>query len=135
MNLQQAQVIKAIPFVKNQQLEESKQKPLANSLQLFDKVDIFNQISIRRKSIIPSEEVDKIIDKVTIPDVQNLFNKSEQDLKNLTIRKAHWDARIETLGFTLRDGEFCKAGTKFDFSYSHTFDPAKKINAIESIMS
>ena len=63
MNLQQAQVIKAIPFVKNQQLEESKQKPLANSLKLFDKVDIFNQISIRRKSIIPQEEVDKIIDK------------------------------------------------------------------------
>ena len=45
MNLQQVNEIKAIPFENNQQLEESKQKPLANSLQLFDKVDIFNQIS------------------------------------------------------------------------------------------
>ena len=38
-----------------------------------------------------------------------------------------------TIGFTLNDGQTCKAGTE-DCNKSHSFDPTKKITKIEVII-
>ena len=38
------------------------------------------------------------------------------------------------LGFTLGDGQSCKAGTKNNFNFNHVFDPSKKITRIECVL-
>ena len=43
--------------------------------------------------------------------------------------------RSRAPGFTLSDGWSKKAGKRFDFDQSYTFDPAKKISQVEVIIS
>jgi hypothetical protein len=71
---------------------------------------------------------------VTIPEISTLANKRIEELRNLTISKVHWNT-IYTLGITLSDGKTCKAGTKYDYKDSHSFNPAKKITRIETIVT
>jgi hypothetical protein len=39
-----------------------------------------------------------------------------------------------SLGFSLSDGQSCKAGTYKDFDESHIFDPSRKITKVEVII-
>ena len=41
---------------------------------------------------------------------------------------------FKTLGFTLSDGQTCKAGTQNECNKSHTFDTSKKITWVECII-
>ena len=52
-------------------------------------------------------------------------HKSLETFKNLRITQVKWN-KSATLGFTLSDGQSCKAG-KLDFKRTHNFNPTKKI--------
>ncbi len=56
-----------------------------------------------------------------------------EDIRNLFITEVQWNG-VLTFGLTLNNGESCKAGTKLDFDSSHSFDPAKKISKVETII-
>jgi|LakMenEpi03Aug12_release.lakeMendotaPanAssembly.Ray.scaffolds.fasta_scaffold2489239_1 hypothetical protein len=64
---------------KNSQLE---QNPQGSCLQFLSKDEMLKNI-IWSKLIIPLEEVDTIIGKVTIPDVDELAKKAAQELRNI----------------------------------------------------
>ncbi len=68
---------------------------------------------------------------VTIPDLTKI--RSIEDLRKLKITKVQWYSRW-TIGFTLNDQQFVKAGTQFDLDESFIFDPSKKITRIETII-
>lgn len=43
---------------------------------------------------------------VTVPNFQQLSDKTAQEIRNLTFKKVEW-YDSETIGFTLNDGQFC----------------------------
>ncbi len=55
-------------------------------------------------------------------------------MNNLSINKVEW-FDIETLSFTLSNGESCTAGSRYKVNKSHTFDPNKKITKVECIIN
>ncbi len=68
-----------------------------------------------------------------VPEVQELANLTVKELinlTNLTIKKVEWNG-LNTLSFTLSNGEYCKAGSKYKVENRHTFDPNKKITKVE----
>ena len=62
----------------------------------------------------------------------SLAKKSLQELRDLTITQVQWQSNA-TLGFTLNDGQTCKAGS-YDFDKSYTVDPDKNITSIQVII-
>ena len=68
---------------------------------------------------------------VTIPDLTKI--RSIEDLRKLKITKVQWYSTF-TIGFTLNDQQFVKAGTEYNFEKSFIFDPSKKITRIETII-
>ena len=88
---------------------------------------------VRSKKIIPNNTAKSVTGREKIPDVHKLACcKNMQDLQNLTITQVQWKSN-STIGFTLNDGQNCKVGRR-DFSRSHTFDPAKKITRVETLI-
>ena len=63
--------------------------------------------------------------------------KSLEELKNLTITQVKLHG-MSTLGFTLNDGQSClvefRRLNEFTNNHNHTFDPAKKITSIETVI-
>ncbi len=71
-----------------------------------------------------------------VPEVQELANLTVKELinlTNLTIKKVEWNS-MDTLGFTLSNGEYCEAGSLYKVEESHTFDQNKKITKVECII-
>ena len=62
-----------------------------------------------------------------------ISNKHGHELRNLTIKRVQWND-IASLGFTLTDGQTCKAGSD-EFCDSHIFEPSKKITRVECIIT
>ena len=61
------------------------------------------------------------------------------DYRKLAIQEVKWSIEywsivLNTLAFTLSNGESCNAGSKYEFNHSHTFDRNKKITKVEVIM-
>ena len=63
-----------------------------------------------------------------------IAHKSMTELKNLAITKVQWCSyKLETIAFSINDGQSCKAGSREACYESHVFDPAKKITSIKTI--
>ena len=65
-------------------------------------------------------------------------DKSLEELLNLTITKVYWRSfngilGFECLGFSLNDGQSCRAGER-DYTKSYTFKQAKKITRISTVI-
>ena len=88
---------------------------------------VISQHMIGRNAILLSTE--------NVPQMQTLIKMNVQELINLTISKIEWYGSIETLGFTLSDGQSCRGSGKRDFNNCHTFDPKKKITRVECIIA
>ena len=58
--------------------------------------------------------------------MQKIENNKLKMLRELRITKVDWNLNLSSIGFTLNNGQSCKAGNK-DFNLSHSFDPAMKI--------
>ena len=81
---------------------------------------------------MPSDWVGKVVTTSTIPDIKILANKNGKQLRQLTIAQVDW-YYIDSLSFTLNDGQSVKAGKNL-FPGKYTFDPTKKITKIEVII-
>ena len=68
------------------------------------------------------------------PEMIVLENKTLEQLRQLTVTQVMWNNFLESFGLTLSDGKNCEAGKLRTLTNSHTFDPAKKITAIETII-
>ena len=64
--------------------------------------------------------------------MSTLTKKSAKELRNLAIASVQFYSTL-IIGFTLTDGQSIRAGTKYNFDQSHTFDRAIKITKIETI--
>ena len=87
---------------------------------------------IKSQHIIGTIAIGDVKGTLSCPDLTTLAENSWEELRNLKITQLHWFI-IYSLGFTLSDGQTCKAG-KHDFQNSHFFDPTKKITRIECII-
>ena len=82
----------------------------------------------------------------SIPNMLQIAAMSARQLGTLTITQVKWRQNsLKLISFTLSDGQTCTAGTFYVNNYgetipddkldqSHTFDPAKKITKIETII-
>jgi hypothetical protein len=84
---------------------------------------------VRSKHIIPEKRKNEVEGTIKIPD---LTVQSRKKLNKISIIKVEWNY-MNTLGFTLSNGESCTAGQSNKVS-SHTFDQNKKITKVECIM-
>ena len=84
---------------------------------------------VKSLRIIPTEGVLYVKGTVNLLDMPTLAKMNLQELGNLSIRQVQWNV-YSTLGFTLSDGQTCRAGTSWDFVNSHVFDQSKKITKI-----
>ena len=93
----------------------------SKALELAAKQMIQKSIS-RSPKMIPEFRVKTVKSTVNVPNISSITNK------NLAITSVQWHTwdTCWALGFTLNDGQTCKAG-EVDFEHSHIFDPAKKI--------
>ena len=88
--------------------------------------------SITRSSqIIGTKAVLLVKSTVNAPKMLDIANKSVLELRSLKISQVQWWSN-GTLGFTLNDGQSCKAGTFSDLIKTHVF--SEKINKIEVII-
>ena len=100
--------------------------------------------SISKSQIIMGKEPMKYeYSTVSIPNMLEIGNKSVHELRSLIITEMKWSSLfgLWSLGFTLNNGQSCRAGRNPDpdrlgldpykFAHSHTFDPTKKITKIE----
>jgi hypothetical protein len=87
----------------------------------------------RSQRIIPRRKVEYVTGTVSIPNTQEIFNKSLRELSQLKITEVRWNKSIKTLGFKLNDGSNCKAREN-KCGNSHIFDPEKKITEIACII-
>ncbi len=107
---------------------------MSRALQLAAKLFILKSI-VKSKRIIPNNLVEDITGTVVLSDMLSLAKRSLEELRKLRIIKVKWiGIATYSLGFTLSDGQTCKAGRN-GFSERHTFDPAKKITKVECIIS
>ena len=102
------------------EVAETKISPFS-ALQVAAKYIMIRSL-INSSHIIPNYCVYKVRSTFSIPDRTLLANMSLQELRNFTITQVEWGGFINTLGFTLSDGETCKDGTTKNFNKSHVFD-------------
>ena len=88
---------------------------------------------IRSKQTFRKNIGNQFLGTVSSPNILSLRNKNWEELRDLNIAKVQWYHHF-TFGFTLSDGQSCKAGTTYDFKKSHSFDPNKKITKVETII-
>ena len=72
--------------------------------------------------------------KIVFPDIKQLEKKTLEELKQLRITKiSTYNAAFVTCGFTLSDGQSCRAGKDYDFSNHYEIDQTKRLRKIEVI--
>ncbi len=85
---------------------------------------------VRSKHIIPEKRKNKVKGTIKIPD---LTVQSRKKLNKISIIKVEC-YYLDTLGFTLSNGESCTAGSDRKVDRWHTFDQNKKITKVECII-
>jgi hypothetical protein len=69
--------------------------------------------------------------KVVFPDLGRIRAMTLEQIRNLSITKVQWyQDCVVTLGFTLSDGQTCRAGT-LDYNRSFDFPADQKIVKVE----
>ena len=72
--------------------------------------------------------------KIVFPDINQLENKTLEELKQLRITKVStYHANFVTCAFTLSDGQSCRAGKNYDFNNHYEIDQTKRLRKIEII--
>ena len=71
--------------------------------------------------------------KIVFPDMNRIRGMTLEQLVNLSITKVQWrEDHVHVLGFTLSDGQTCKAGN-YDYNGNFDFPADKKIVKVEVI--
>ena len=89
---------------------------------------MIQNVIIKSKRIIANNVVSSVIGICSVPDLSKIA--SFEEFKRLRISKVQWNF-INTVGLTLNDGQYGRAGGWRDFNSSYSFDPKKKITQIE----
>jgi len=70
--------------------------------------------------------------KVVFPDLGRIRAMTLEQIRNLSITKVQWHQdHVDTLGFTLSDGQTCRAGNSYNYNNSFDFPADKKIVKVE----
>ena len=73
--------------------------------------------------------------KIVFPDMAIIGGMTLEQINNLTITKVQWfQDHVYTLGFTLSDGQTCRAGTSNNYNNSFDFPADQKIVKVEVIL-
>ena len=94
-------------------------------------------IERRTGSIVKSNHFvnsyEAVTGKIVFPDMNRIRGMTLEQLVNLSITKVQWTQdNVHVLGFTLSDGQTCKAGT-YDYNGNFDFPADKKIVKVEVI--
>ena len=87
----------------------------------------------KSQHIIGKNEVKNITEKVSIPNIANIADKSLKNLQKLLITHVYWNSN-SSIGIELSDGQFGKAGS-YGFIKRHVFDTTKKITKVECMLN